>query len=75
MPKNQTITASEIGTYTFCPRAWALGKRGYPSDNRQAMNEGTAFHQAFGIRTRLIRLAQVLLIAVMFDVLSKRQKR
>ncbi len=60
----KNLTASEIGTYVFCPRAWALKQLGYPSDNLQAMNEGTEFHHRFGMRARIIRILQALLFLV-----------
>ena len=54
------INASEIGTYCFCARAWALEKRGYRSANRQALIEGTEFHRSFGRREMLISVLKVL---------------
>lgn len=69
MPQKHTITASEIGTYVFCPRARALQKRGYRSENRQAMQEGSDHHRNFGVRDRAVRILQVLLILVMLCAL------
>ena len=61
----KNLTASEIGTYAFCPRAWALKKLGYPPDNRQALDEGTAYHHSFGMREHAFREAKVMLILIM----------
>ena len=69
-PEKMIITASEIGTYAFCPRAWALEKRGYRSSNRKQLEEGTAFHQAFGRRERLIKDLKVIAFLVLLVVLT-----
>ena len=69
MPRKNTITASEIGTYVFCPRARALQKRGYRSENRQALQEGSGYHRAFGVRDRAVRILQVLLILIILCAL------
>ena len=64
------INASEIGTYSFCPRAWGLEKRGYRSGNRKAMDDGTEFHRQIGRRETLIRDLKILAaIAVMILIL------
>ena len=68
--KQQIINASEIGTYTFCPRAWALEKRGYRSSNHAAMTEGTKFHQKIGKREQLIHDLKVLNVFVMLILLA-----
>lgn len=67
--KSRQISASEIGTYTFCARAWALEKRGYRSNNKAAMDAGTAHHRAVGQREELIRGLTVLLILVLLSLL------
>ena len=69
MPQKNTITASEIGTYVFCPRAQALQKLGYRSENRQALQEGSDYHRDFGVRERAVRVLQVLLILIMLCAL------
>ena len=68
------INASEIGTYCFCPRAWALEKRGYRSANRTALDEGSEFHRGYGRRERLIRNLKILtaiLILILFAMLLR----
>ena len=41
------ISASEIGTYTFCPRAWALEQLDYEPDNQYEMEAGNKNHKEF----------------------------
>lgn len=65
----KTIDASEIGYYAFCPRAWALKKRGYKSTNRAALDAGSEFHRKFGRRERLIRDLKVLTAILLFIML------
>jgi hypothetical protein len=50
MPKQPYITASEIGTYCFCKRAWRLGKIGIPSASARAREAGAAWHEAHSRR-------------------------
>jgi hypothetical protein len=50
MPKQPYITASEIGTYCFCRRAWHLGKTGSPSASPHAREAGVAWHEAHSRR-------------------------
>ncbi len=69
MGKIRNISASEIGEYAYCPRAWALKKQGYPSANRREMDEGTEFHQAFGTRDRLIRVLLAVILILMLILL------
>lgn len=63
----RVIRASEIGQYTYCARAWWLGRiQGLESTNIREMAHGDRAHQAHGElvagyhRTR--RLAYVLLL-------------
>lgn len=64
MNKKRTISASEVGTYAFCPRAWGLEQLGYHSANQREMVRGTAFHRSFGRREILMRTLTILLILV-----------
>ena len=50
MPKQYYITASEIGTYCFCKRAWHLGRIGSPSASTHAREAGAAWHEAHSRR-------------------------
>ncbi len=40
-----TVTASELGDYEFCPEAARLARRGYTSANQPARDAGTTHHQ------------------------------
>ena len=48
MNEKKTITASQIGTYAFCPRAWVLQQLDYEPDNQRALEKGKAFHEETG---------------------------
>jgi len=39
-----TIRASELGTYTYCKRAWWYQKQGYSPDNQNELAAGTKIH-------------------------------
>ncbi|MBQ4511567.1 MAG: hypothetical protein II969_01140 [Anaerolineaceae bacterium] len=50
MAEKRYITASEIGLYTFCPRAWALKQLDCESDAHWEMEKGKEFHEQIGQR-------------------------
>jgi len=52
MPQ-RVIRASEIGEYLFCKRAWWLRKQGMKSENRKALEAGTAEHEELARRAVL----------------------
>ena len=70
MGKFRNISASEIGEYAYCPRAWAYKKLGYPSENRKEMDKGSRFHHEFGMRERLIRVLRVIVIIAMLVLMA-----
>jgi hypothetical protein len=43
-PAARRITASELGTFTFCQRAWFLENQGEPTALTEARDRGTADH-------------------------------
>ena len=46
---NRIIRASEVGLYTYCARAWWLGRvEGYRPVNQAALEAGKSAHQAHG---------------------------
>jgi hypothetical protein len=69
--KQSLISASEVGDYIFCARAWRLSSEGHEATALQAAREaGTAWHYEHG-RTvaserRLRIAAKVLLVAALF---------
>jgi hypothetical protein len=46
----QTLTASEIGEFAFCPQAWYLHRRGAPRSaaGTRALADGTRRHRELG---------------------------
>jgi CRISPR/Cas system-associated exonuclease Cas4 (RecB family) len=51
-----SLTASEVGRYTYCARAWWLQRvLGYAPENEAALARGTQRHQLHG---RLVRRAR-----------------
>jgi hypothetical protein len=40
----ETVTASEIADYVYCPEAWRLSAAGAPSANRPERDAGTIHH-------------------------------
>jgi CRISPR/Cas system-associated exonuclease Cas4 (RecB family) len=68
-------TASEIGTYLYCRRAWWFERQGAPSSRAPERARGTAHHQQHGVRVDAARrssgLAQLcLLFAVVLLLLA-----
>jgi CRISPR/Cas system-associated exonuclease Cas4 (RecB family) len=52
MPQ-RVIRASEIAEYLFCKRAWWLRAQGLQSENRKALEAGTAEHEDLARRVAL----------------------
>jgi len=50
MREETYITASEIGKYCFCKRAWHLGKIGIPSASTGSREVGSEWHEAHARR-------------------------
>ncbi len=65
MPKPEAeqpwIRASEVGEYTYCPRAWSLHHlRGLTPDDQAPLQAGARHHQRHGWRVQLLALTQSL---------------
>jgi hypothetical protein len=43
-PEARRITASELGTFTFCQRAWFLENQGEPTTLSEARDRGATDH-------------------------------
>ena len=55
-PKGKRVTASEIGQYLFCRRAWWLGTvHGYRPGNETDLTDGVLAHNRHG---RIVRAMQ-----------------
>ena len=65
------LSASEIGSFVFCPEAWYLERAGAPRApaGAQALRAGIAAHHQIGRKTDNLRalewLRQVLLAAIL----------
>ena len=68
--KRPLISASEVGEYTFCARAWRLHAEGYDPDDalRRAQNAGTEFHREHG--REVVLAGRLRAAAVVFAALS-----
>ena len=42
--KPDTVTASEIADFVYCPEAWRLARTGHESANQLACEASTAYH-------------------------------
>ena len=64
------LNASDIGLYSFCPRAWTLKQLGYKSGNLERMEAGTEYHDEFGRRLKLNRTVRSVLWVLLLIVLT-----
>jgi hypothetical protein len=64
----RTLTASEIGAYTFCPQAWYLQRCRVPVTAMERRRSGSGMHRQIGRQTDLVRAAgamrSILLLAI-----------
>jgi len=64
------ISASEIGTWCYCKKAWHLSHSGYPSSLTDERAAGIRYHKAHNRRLRAAHLQQaVASIAMLVCVL------
>ena len=64
------ITASEIGTWCYCKRAWRLQQLGYPSTLTQERMAGTRYHQTHFQNLRRARRQRAVARVVMLICLA-----
>ena len=64
MDSKETISASDVGLYTYCPKAWQLKRQGYASSNRESLIRGSQYHESFGRRLHFFQLLQAILIVL-----------
>lgn len=76
--KNNYISASELGDYTYCALSWRLGSEGYSREaSREALEKGIRHHEAHGRtvhkaarRTRLGRMIFIIGIAAFIAAIA-----
>lgn len=69
--KQRTITASEVGEYVFCARAWRLRKDGVTPESPR-LKEGARYHTRYQSALdweHLLRLAGVLMLVLVVVVI------
>lgn len=71
--RRPVITASEIGEFVYCAKAWQLKRAGVEADS-PALAEGTAFHTNHGAgvsqAARLQRLARMILLLALAGLIA-----
>ena len=60
------ITASEIGIYKTCPKAWSYYKARVPQRNQTELMAGVDYHQAVGEHTRMLKKTKRLIVGLIF---------
>lgn len=71
MPKNDYVTASEIGDYVFCKRSWWLKFKGYSQTHTIQMERGTIAHDSLARSLKRNKYVKVLgLVFLVVAILS-----
>lgn len=60
----RAIRASELGSFSYCQRAWWYQRQGVPSENSGQLESGQKFHQAHGRQVKLTVFFRWLAIAL-----------
>lgn len=67
--RSETVTASDIAEYAYCPESFRLQELGHESANQPARDRGTRHHalKAFAERVAaaLIALGRILILAAL----------
>jgi len=58
MAQEKYVSASEIGSYVFCRRAWYLDRQGLPTTLEPERAAGVAFHERHGQQVQSASRAQ-----------------
>jgi hypothetical protein len=69
----KTLTASEIGSYLYCARAWWYRRNGVESSNQAVMDTGSELHRQHGRQvavSSLMRAAAFLFLLAALILLS-----
>jgi hypothetical protein len=73
MSNQETVTASEIGDYVYCPEAWRLAQLGHESANHSVQRAGTSHHARKAAAERiaggLIAVGRILIVAALLALL------
>lgn len=56
------VSASELGVYETCRRAWWYQRRGLLRSNARELESGQAYHHRIGLKLLLLRTARLLLM-------------
>lgn len=67
--KNDKLTASEIGSYCTCARAWSYQRRGFAPENQSALAAGTRYHRQYGQKLSFFHAVRMVLIALLILVI------
>jgi len=74
MRNDDTVTASEIAAWVYCPESWRLAQLGHESANRQAQDAGTVHHTAKATAERVaggsIALGRILIAVSLLALLA-----
>jgi hypothetical protein len=60
MTREKYVTASDIGSYVFCRRAWHLDQGGVPTTLQSNRDAGVEFHYQHGIQVKAAGRARAL---------------
>ena len=73
MPDDDILSASEIGQWTYCSRAWHLARAGADNRNAQALARGQRAHDRHGKdvgRAQTLRRLAMILILLALALLA-----
>jgi hypothetical protein len=65
----KTIRASEVGSYTFCARAWWYARQGVESSHQTEIAAGTELHRLHGRRVLASGLTRALALILLLAAL------
>jgi hypothetical protein len=68
--RGKPISASELGRFLYCERAWWYGAQGEESSHLEALERGTQRHEAFAGEVRLAERVRAGLRVLIWLVLA-----
>ncbi|GEM_PF-3214895 len=60
--ERKIITASELGAYSYCARAWRYQRNHAPNANQKNMEIGARFHRSVWLQITLLKILRAGLI-------------